>query len=166
MKWIRAAVRKNRVSIMLLLTILSVACMPLTAFAHETMLTTTVPSQCPMKIEIVGNGKVNVEGVSYTETSIVQAKRHTEVEFVIIPDRGYVLQAVSYNGEDVLSKIHDNTLLLSEVSEDSVLKIVFEANGTVPRTGEYRSPLWTYALLMSVTGIGIVFSLRKTRTEE
>lgn len=166
MRRIRAADRKNRVSIMLLLAILCIACMPLTAFAHETALTATVPSQCPMKIEIVGNGKVNVEGVSYTETSIVQVKRHTEVEFVIIPDRGYVLQAVSYDGEDVLSKIHDNTLVLPEVSEDSILKVVFEANGTVPKTGEYRSSLWIYALLMLVTGIGIAFSARKTRTEE
>ena len=140
---------------MLLLAILCIACMPLTAFAHETALTATVPSQCPMKIEIVGNGKVNVEGVSYTETSIVQVKRHTEVEFVIIPDRGYVL-----------SKIHDNTLVLPEVSEDSILKVVFEENGTVPKTGEYRSSLWIYALLMLVTGIGIAFSARKTRTEE
>lgn len=166
MEWIRAASRKKKVSLLLLLAVLCIACMPLTAFAHETTLTTTVPSQCPMKIEIVGNGKVNVEGVSYTETSIVQVKRHTEVEFVIIPDRGYVLQAVSYDGEDVLSKIHDNTLVLPEVSEDSILKVVFEENGTVPKTGEYRSSLWIYALLMLVTGIGIAFSARKTRTEE
>lgn len=166
MEWIRAASRKKKVSLLLLLAVLCIACMPLTAFAHETTLTTTVPSQCPMKIEIVGNGKVEVEGTSYTETSIVQVKRHTETEFVFIPDEGYMLQAVSYDGEDVLSKIHNDTLVLPEVSEDSVLKVVFVSNGTVPKTGEYRSPLWIYALLMLVSSIGIVFSVRKTRTEK
>ena len=166
MEWIRAASRKKKVSLLLLLAVLCIACMPLTAFAHETTLTTTVPSQCPMKIEIVGNGKVEVEGTSYTETSIVQVKRHTETEFVFIPDEGYMLQAVSYDGEDVLAKIHNDTLVLPEVSEDSVLKVVFVSNGTVPKTGEYRSPLWIYALLMLVSSIGIVFSVRKTRTEK
>ena len=58
MEWIRAASRKKRISLLLLLAVLCIACMPLTAFAHETTLTTTVPSQCPMKIEIIGNGKV------------------------------------------------------------------------------------------------------------
>lgn len=166
MEWIRVASRKKKVSLLLLLAVLCIACMPLTAFAHETTLTTTVPSQCPMKIEIVGNGKVEVEGTSYTETSIVQVKRHTETEFVFIPDEGYMLQAVSYDGEDVLSKIHNDTLVLPEVSEDAVLKVVFVSNGTVPKTGEYRSPLWIYALLMLVSSIGIVFSVRKTRTEK
>lgn len=166
MEWIRAASRKKRILLLLLLAVLCIACMPLTALAHETTLTTTVPSQCPMKIEIIGNGKVDVEGVSYTETSIVQVKRHTETEFVIIPDEGYMLQAVSYDGEDVLSKMNDNTLVLPEVSEDAVLKVVFVSNGTIPKTGEYRSSLWMYALLMLVSGIGIVFFARKTRTEK
>ena len=166
MEWIRAANRKKRISLLLVLAVLCIACMPLTAFAHETTLTTTVPSQCPMKIEIIGNGKVEVEGTSYTETSIIQVKRHTETEFVLIPDEGYMLQAVSYDGEDVLSQIHNDTLVLPEVREDAVLKVVFVSNGTVPKTGEYRSPLWIYALLMLVSSIGIVFSVRKTRTEK
>ena len=49
------------------------------AFAAETTLTTTVPSEFSVKIEIEGKGSVIVSGVEYSENAEIVVKRNEEI---------------------------------------------------------------------------------------
>lgn len=118
----------NRIYAVLLIAMLFVFCVPLTAFAAETTITTTVPSEFPLKIEIEGSGTVEFAGKRYNKSTELMLLRHRDYSFKIMPDRDYEITSVLYNGEDILSEIVDGTFVISQIEGDSVLHISFERN--------------------------------------
>ena len=152
-----SAIRKNKICAALLIAILMFCCIPFTAHAAETILTTTVPSQVPIKLEIEGNGRIEVNGKSYTESTTVQVNRHAKTEFIIIPNYDYELKAILYNGENVFSELQNNIFTLQEVKSDSILKVIFAPKGVPPKTGDGSVPLWIYAVVITISIFGIAF---------
>lgn len=156
-----SAIHKNKICAVLLVAILIICCIPFPALASETTLTTTVPAQFSVKLEIEGNGKVEVNGKSYTESTTIEVNRHTKTEFYIIPNSDDELTAVLYNGEDVFSELSDNTFMLQEVTSNSTLKVTFTPTSDSPKTGDNSFPLWIYAILMIISVVGIAFAVKK-----
>ena len=152
---------KNKICAVLLIAILLVACIPVSVFASETTLTTTVPSQVSVKLEIEGNGKIEVNGKSYTESTTIEVNRHTKTEFYIISNSDYELKAILYNDENVFSELRDSIFTLQEIENDSVLKVTFTPKSDSPETGDSSFPLWIYAILMIISVAGIAFAVKK-----
>ena len=114
-----------------------------------------------MKIEIDGEGQVEVDGKKYVETTTVQVNRHTETAFLMIPNSNYELKAILYNDENVFSELRDNIFTLQEVESDSVLKVTFAPKSVPPKTGENSFPLWIYAIFIIISILGIAFAVKK-----
>ena len=106
-----SAIFRNKICAVLLAAILIICCIPFPAFASKTTLTTTVPAQFSVKLEVEGNGKVEVNGKSYTESTVREVNRHTKSEFRLTPNSGYEIKSVFFNGENVFSELRDSIFL-------------------------------------------------------
>ena len=156
-----SAIYKNKICAVLLIAVLIICCIPLPVLASETTLTTTVPAQVSVKLEIEGNGKVEVNGKSYTESTTIEVNRHTKTEFYLIPNSDYELKAILYTDENVCSELRDSIFALQEIESDSVLKVTFTPKSLPPKTGDNSFPLWIYAILMIISILGIAFAVKK-----
>ena len=92
---------------------------------------------------------------------MIEVNRHTKTEFCLIPNSGYELKSVFFNGEDVFSELSDNTFILRETTSNSTLKVTFTPKSTQPQTGDNSFPLWIYAILMIMSIAGIAFAVKK-----
>lgn len=156
-----SAIHKNKICAVLLVAILFIVCMPLPALASETTLTMTVPAQVFVKLEIKGNGKVEVNGKIYTESTTIEVNRHTRTEFRLIPNSGYEIKSVFFNGENVFSELRDSIFTLQKIESNSTLKVAFTPKSTQPQTGDNSFSLWIYAILMIISVVGIAFAVKK-----
>ena len=152
---------KNKICAVLLIAILTVCCISFPAFASETTLTTSAPSQFSVKLEIEGNGKIEVNGKSYTKNTTIEMDRHAKTEFCLIPNSDYELKAILYNDENVFSELRDSIFALQEIENDSVLKVTFAPKNASPKTGDNSFPLWIYVVLMIISILGIAFAVKK-----
>lgn len=156
-----SVIHKSKICAVLLAAILIICCVPFPAFASKTTLTTTVPAQFSVKLEVEGNGKVEVYGKSYTESTVIEVNRHTKTEFRLTPNSDYELKSVFFNGEDVFSELSDNTFILREATSNSTLKVTFTPKSDSPKTGDNSFPLRIYVILMMMSVAGIVFAIKK-----
>ena len=88
----------------LLFLALIVALLPVSVWAQETTLTTTVPAVHTLHIALNGNGQIVVDGFPYEQTADIQIKRHSTPEISVIPDSGWKLKSVSLDGQDVTTE--------------------------------------------------------------
>ena len=150
----------------LLFLTLIVALLPVSVWAQETTLTTTVPAVHTLHIALNGNGQIVVDGVPYEQTADIQIKRHSTLEISVIPDSGWKLKSVSLDGQDVTAEFQSGAFTFSEMREDLELTVVFEAQSSTPQTGD-QSNIEILYLLMFLSVIGMllcVLARRKTRT--
>ena len=150
----------------LLFLVLIVALLPVSVWAQETTLTTTVPAVHTLYIALNGNGQIVVDGVPYEQTADIQIKRHSTPEISVIPDSGWKLKSVSLNGQNVTEEFQSGVFTFSEMREDLELTVVFEAQSSTPQTGD-QSNIEILYLLMFLSVIGTllcVLTRRKTRT--
>lgn len=150
----------------LLFLALIVALLPVSVWAQETTLTTTVPAVHTLHIALNGNGQIVVDGVPYEQTADIQIKRHSTPEISVMPDSGWKLKSVSLDGQDVTTEFQSGAFKFSEMREDLELTVVFEAQSSTPQTGD-QSNIEILYLLMFLSVIGMllcVLARRKTRT--
>lgn len=148
---------KKWIYISLLFTFVMSICMPLTAYAQDTKLTTTVPSQFLLKIEIDGKGKVQVGEKCFSETTTVSVKRHTKTAITVIPAANYEIKSVLYNGEAITDNLQNHTLILPEPTDDSILSITFEEKAQPPQTGDNPYLLYLCVIVMMFSGLILVW---------
>lgn len=150
----------------LLFLALIIALLPVSVWAQETTLTTTVPAVHTLHIALNGNGQIVVDGVPYEQTADIQIKRHSTPEISVIPDSGWKLKSVSLDGQDVTTEFQSGAFTFSEMREDLELTVVFEAQSSTPQTGDQSNIEILYLLIfLSVIGMLLcVLARRKTRT--
>ena len=143
----------NRIILSLLAVLL--LCLPVVSFAAETTLTTTVPSDFTLNVDIQGKGAVIVDDNAYNTDTTLTIERLKETKIDVTPFAGYKLKSLHYNGENVLSKLSSGTLVLPPLEQDSVLKVVFtpDFSGWLPDHGGSSS---SFRLTIDVEGQGIV----------
>lgn len=143
----------NRIILSLLAALL--LCLPVVSFAAETTLTTTVPSDFTLNVDIQGKGTVIVDGNAYNTDTALTIDRLKETKIDVTPFAGYKLKSLYYNGENVLPKLSSGTLVLPPLEQDSVLKVVFtpDFSGWLPDHGGSSS---SFRLTVDVEGQGIV----------
>ncbi|MBR5291396.1 MAG: hypothetical protein IKU32_00610 [Clostridia bacterium] len=130
-------------------------CLPVVSFAAEITLTTTVPSDFTMNVDIQGKGTVIVDGNAYNTDTALTIERLKETKIDITPFAGYKLKSLHYNGKNVLSKLSSGTLVLPPLEQDSVLKVVFTPDfaGWLPDHGGNGS---SFRLNLDIEGKGVV----------
>ena len=133
---------------------------PFTAFAQETVLKTTVPYKISLKIEIEGNGSVEVNGNKYSKTAEIIIEQN-DTEFKIIPEKGNIIKSIAYNGTDITAELKNNILRLNNIEDNAVLKVVFAEENTALKTGEPVHNLWLFGTAILISGIGIAFIISK-----
>ena len=143
----------NRIILSLLAALL--LCLPVVSFAAETTLTTTVPSDFTLNVDIQGKGTVIVDGNAYNTDTALTIERLKETKIDVTPFAGYKLKSLHYNGENVLSKLSSGTLVLPPLEQDSVLKVVFTPDfaGWLPDHGGNGS---SFRLNLDIEGKGVV----------
>lgn len=140
----------------LLLTVFILLLSP-TAYAGDTVLTTNVPYDHTISLDISSGGSVN----GLRGKTEIGADRHSKVVFEIKPDSGYKIKAVIYNGEDVTAKVSGGKFVIESVECDGSLKVTFQSS-RIPQTGDDSClPFWLIILFMS--GAGACMLCRKVR---
>lgn len=124
------------------------------AFADSTALTTTVPTEHTISLDVGTGGMVNnVRGKAE-----IRADRAGRVIFQITPDSGFAIASVVYNGTDVTAQVRESSFVIESLTGDGSLTVRFQRiPAGDPQTGD--SPellLWSMLLLMSAVSLAAV----------
>lgn len=76
-----------------------------------------------LSVQTSGNGNVYVNGQEVS--SYYKFENGSSLEISIVPSEGYSVESITVNGTDVTSKLVDNKLMYSEVSEDMTISVSF-----------------------------------------
>lgn len=144
--------------------VLIVMLLPITVWAQETTLTTTIPSSHTLHMEVTGNGTIKVDGVAYTKTADIQVQRQYRPEISILAADGSKIKSVFWGSEDVTVAFQNGKWTAPEILEDAVLKVVFEGPSDIPQTGDHR-PLdfWVLLMFLSAGLFGLLMASPKRR---
>lgn len=159
---------RNSQKIILLLIFLCVllCLMPVRALASTTNLTTGVPDEVSLRVEITGEGTVTVGEVRLSATGTISVKRHQPVTVSLEPKPGYQVSDVRLNGESVLDSLKDGKLVIDALNLDGILSVTFSQtpgnwNGSNPRTGDQSIVSAIASALLSMTALVLVLSRKK-----
>ena len=145
--------------------------MPVRALALTTVLSTNVPDEVSLRVEITGKGTVTVGEKRLSSTGTVAVKRHQPFTVTLSPQQGYRVTAVSLNGKSMLSSLKNGKLSVEELNLDGVLSVTFTKtasshHGSNPKTGDqYAVPAMASALI-SMTALVLVLSRKKKWIEK
>jgi len=112
----------KRLSLILLL-IVFVTAMP-TAWAEQTILTTTVPSQHTLTVSFGEGGTVKVNGTTLTEGTSIAIGRHEQVVIEIVPDSGNSTDTVSISSDYGVSQQGD-CIEIARMVQDVAVQVNF-----------------------------------------
>lgn len=154
-----------------LLAILPLLCvllcgMPVRALALTTVLSTNVPDEVSLRVEITGKGTVTVGEVRLSATGTVSVKRHQPFTVSLEPKSGYQVSDVCLNGESVLASLKDGKLVIDALNLDGTLSVTFSKipgswNGSNPRTGDQQGMAAMIAALTAAASLMLLQLLRK-----
>lgn len=159
---------RNNLRPFLILTFFCVllCCMPVRALASTTNLTTGVPDEVALRVEITGEGTVTVGEVRLSATETVSVKRHQPFTVSLEPKSGYQVSDVCLNGESVLASLKDGKLVIDALNLDGTLSATFSKtpgswNGSNPRTGDQQGTAAMIAALTAAASLMLLQLLRK-----
>ena len=109
--------------------------------AKETKVTASVPKQHEVTVESEGGRIVVNQKVADT---VIQADRHSEVTYWILPDAGKEIQTVVYDGKDVTDQVIDHEYTAPKLVRDASLTVTY---GDIEAPDEN-----TYIINGSITG--------------
>ena len=149
-----------------LFLVLIIILLPVSVWAQETTLTTTIPTVHTLHITLNGKGQIVVDDVPYEQIASLQVKRYNTPKISVIPSNGWQLQSVFLDGQDITTEVQNGTFLLAEMCNDVTLTVIFETQISTPQTGDQSNIEIIYLLiLLSVIGITLcVITHCKTRT--
>lgn len=127
---------------------------PLTASAEVTTLSTSVPQQATLSVEIIGKGTVTVNNTSTRDNAKFLVDRLVDVNVFISANSNHSLKAVYLNGTDVTADLKNSLLTIENIQFDTNLVIKFAPKGSgysvdVPFTGD---TFHLYAMLLCLLG--------------
>lgn len=156
-----------------LLAILPLLCVllcwiPAQALASTTNLTTGVPDEVSLRVEITGEGNVTVGEVRLSATGTVSVKRHQPFTVSLEPKSGYQVSDVRLNGKSVLASLKVGKLVIDALNLDGTLSVTFSKipgswDGSNPRTGDQQAMTAMIAALTAAVSLMLLRLLRKKK---
>lgn len=140
---------------------------PVFATANTTTLTTTVPSHFDMNVTIVGNGTLEINGKTLSQTSVISVDRHQDVTCKITPDAGYYISSVIFDGNDITTDAKEGVLTLHPLEDNATFYITFVANAGTPNTGDNTYPQLIFCSIVAVAsllGIAILLTVNRKKS--
>lgn len=143
---------------------------PVRALALTTVLSTNVPDEVSLRVEIIGKGTVAVGEKKLSSTGTVAVKRHQPFTVTLSPQQGYRVTAVSLNGQSVLPSLKNGKLTVEDLNLDGVLSVTFTKTasghyGSNPKTGDpYVAPAVASALI-SMTALLLILFRKRSLSE-
>ena len=145
----------------ILLAILIMQMLWQTAWAFETALITTVPTEVVINIEVEGKGYVIANGIEHFGTFEMTVNRNDNISLRFVPNDGYVTNIVKYNGTEITDDLYRGTLNI-RANSNSVLRVKFEKMSFLPETGEsYYLKAVLCAMLVALIFIAVLYKLNK-----
>lgn len=136
--------------------------LPITVWAQETTLTTVVPSNHVLYLEMTGEGAIVVDGVVYTQSADIQIQRKSRPVISLQLTDGNEVKSVIWGSEDITEAIKKGSWTMPEVTEDVVLTVTFEKTSSTPQTGDAPRPdQWFIIAALSLIGMIICWLMRK-----
>lgn len=161
---------RNNLWPFLILTFLCVLlfCVPVRALASTTNLTTGVPDEVTLRVEITGEGTVTVGEIRLSATGTVSVKRHQPFTVSLEPKSGYQVSDVRLNGKSILGSLKDGKLVIDALNLDGTLSVTFSKipgnwNGSNPRTGDQQAMTAMIAALTAAVSLMLLRLLRKKK---
>lgn len=111
-------------------------CLLLFAFSINTYadgddLTITLEVPCTVTLEIGTNGTVTVEDIKVTGNASFEREKDTVLTYIIIPDSGYEIYSVLYNGENVTAFVSGGTYTAPALTGNATLTVLFASSSHV-----------------------------------
>lgn len=98
---------------------------------------TSFPVDHTLALEVGGNGKLVKDALEYLPgTASVGVADGKTAAFQIVPNDGYVVDQILYNGAPAVAT-GDGSYTTPAITADATLKITFKADETVPQTSSY-----------------------------
>ena len=161
---------KRTISILMLILILSAA-LPSEVNADTSgtqVITVSIP--CTVTLLIGEHGAVQVNGKNYVGDTSIQTSVGTVLTYTLLPDAGYQLSTLTYDGDIVTGSVKDGVYAAPPLTGHAELKVIFikQAGGLpaspTPKTGDESNPgLWLVLMLVSGTGLIALLEKRKNR---
>jgi len=140
-----------------LFTLILLVLLPVTVWAQETTLTTMIPTTHILHIDIVGDGEIVVDGVSYTQSGDLQIPRGATPQISVKPTDGAVLKSAIVNEKDITEELCKGAYTLPEMFFDARLVVAFETVPGAPKTGD-PAPVSALCLAMLLSLAGVLYS--------
>lgn len=163
----RSRIIKTAFCLFLLAVLALCICTPAFAASDTTKLTTTVPSHFDMNVRIVGNGTLEINGNTLSQSSVISVERHRDITCKLTHDTGYHISSVIYNGNDITTDAKDGSFHLSPLESDVALSIVFAANTSTPSTGDSTYPALIFhsiTAIASLLGIAVLLTVNRKKS--
>lgn len=156
----------QKIILLLIFPCVLLCLMPVRALASTTNLTTGVPDEVSLRVEITGEGIVTVGEVRLSATGTVSVKRHQPFTVSLEPKSGYQVSDVRLNGKSVLASLKDGKLVIDALNLDGTLSATFSKtpgswNGSNPRTGDQQGTVAMIAALTAAASLMLLQLLRK-----
>lgn len=129
-------------------------------------ISTVVPESNTVEISVQSGGKVTVDGSeNHTGDSDITRPRGSSITFTIVPDEGYEVDSVFYNGEDITDKIKNGEFDIEKLLSDGLLEVTFRKVSPASPGGKTDSPktadttdtaLWFCLTLISAVGVLLI----------
>ncbi|MBQ3929297.1 MAG: hypothetical protein VZR73_17025 [Acutalibacteraceae bacterium] len=107
----------------LLMTLILLCSIPMTVYADSVRIDTDVPASHSVMVDVTG-GTVKADGVVCKDQIAVERQKSQLYE--LVPEKGYQLDKLYYNGQDVTSLVKDNQFVADPIHADGVLKVLFK----------------------------------------
>lgn len=109
----------------LLAVLLLFAALSRPACADEGSMTVTTVIPCTVTLSIGENGSVTADNTTYTGDASFQADPDTVLIYTITPEKGYEIDCVTYNGEDVMSSVAEGSYTAPALTGNAELIVTF-----------------------------------------
>lgn len=155
---------KRKIICFLLISYILFSVSPLWVSAVDTTLTTSVPANHTIQLDIKGKGTVIIDGKLYSETHTISIQRHSEPFVEIQAAKDYYIRSVTYNQENITHLFNNGEWTMPKIETDVSISVVFAKDSGNPPTGDTFNPWMMVLLTVSILGLIVcILNIRKSK---
>ena len=154
--------KKHRLAAAVMLLLCLLIC-SVTAYASDTELTTTVPTEHTVQLKVDGRGSVVIDGAAYSQNAAIPVKRFSTIDIKVSPAENSALSAALYNDTDVTAQLANGFFTSEAITDNVTITVTFrDTNPQLPQTG---NPYRVWAWLLLIAGISCIVIGKKIKNK-
>ncbi len=152
---------KQKITAYIAILIISIGLMAMPVFAATTTLTTSIPHNVNVEVDIEGNGIIAFGDVVCKASGVIEIPRNGNITITATPNNGWMLQSATIGEEDFTDRLQKGSITLETVAEDLTMKIQFQKIAKLPQTGDVGVAPWLF--LVCISAMGLIVLCRKDK---